>query len=148
MKWYCKRFDELTNRELYSILKARVDVFVVEQECPYEELDDLDQLAIHYFSEVNDEIAALVRILPKNTTYQDVAIGRVLVTKTFRNQGLAREIMNRAIAFVQEEWRENNIMIQAQTYLQSFYEGLGFNQISPVYEEDQIPHIDMRLRLK
>lgn len=148
MKWYCKRFDELTNRELYSILKARVDVFVVEQECPYEELDDLDQLAIHYFSEVNDEIAALVRILPKNTTYQDVAIGRVLVTKTFRNQGLAREIMNRAIAFVREEWRENNIMIQAQTYLQSFYEGLGFNQISPVYEEDQIPHIDMRLRLK
>lgn len=148
MNWHVKRFDELTISELYKLIKARVDVFVVEQECPYEELDNLDQVAIHYYAEENGKIAALVRILPKHTTYEEATIGRVLVTKEFRRQGIAWEIMQRAIAFVQEEWQEDKISLQAQTYLQSFYESLGFRQVSPVYEEDQIPHIDMRLQLK
>src|SRR5699024_8905851 len=132
MHWHSKTFEELTNDELYNILKARVDVFVVEQACPYEEVDNYDQKAIHYFAEKDGSIAALVRILPKHTTYDEVAIGRVLVTKAFRGQGLAREIMNRAIAFVAEEWNEHTIKIQAQTYLQAFYESLGFEKISAV----------------
>lgn len=148
MNWHIKKFEELTNEGLYRILKARVDVFVVEQECPYEEIDNHDQKAIHYFAEKNGSIAALVRILPKHMTYDEVAIGRVLVSKEFRGQGLAREIMKRAISFVAEEWNENTIKIQAQTYLQAFYESLGFEKISAVYEEDQIPHIDMILHIK
>lgn len=145
MNWYIKQFQELSNEELYSLLKARVDVFVVEQECPYEEIDNMDQEAVHYFAKIDGKIAALVRILPKNTTYEEVAIGRVLVPKEFRGQGLARQVMERAIAFVYEEWKETRIKLQAQTYLQSFYESLGFVQVSDVYEEDQIPHIDMLL---
>lgn len=148
MKWHMKHFSELTNEQLYKLLKARVDVFVVEQECPYEEIDNVDQLAMHYFAEHNGKIAATVRILPRNTTYEEVAIGRVLVVKEFRGKGLAREIMQGAISFVHEEWEEKEIKLQAQTYLQSFYESLGFKQVSDVYEEDQIPHIDMLLTIK
>lgn len=148
MDWHIKTFEELTNNELYGLLKARVDVFIVEQECAYQEIDNIDQKAIHYFAEVDGEIAALVRILPRNTTYEEVAIGRVLVVEKFRGTGLAKELMNRAISFVQEEWKEEEIKIQAQTYLQSFYESLGFKQVSVVYEEDEIPHIDMLLQMK
>ncbi len=148
MNWHIKTFEELTNDELYGILKARVDVFVVEQKCPYEEIDNIDQKAIHYFAESNGNIAALVRILPKNTTYEEVAIGRVLVVEEFRGTGLGRTLMERAISFVQEEWNEKEIKIQAQTYLQAFYESLGFKQVSDVYEEDRIPHIDMLLQTK
>lgn len=148
MNWHIKTFNELTNDELYGVLKARVDVFVVEQKCTYKELDNLDQKAIHYFAEVDGNIAALVRILPKNTTYDEVAIGRVLVVQEFRGIGLARTLMERAISFVQEEWQENKISIQAQRYLQEFYESLGFKQVSEVYLEDDIPHIDMLLQMK
>ncbi|HLR16073.1 MAG TPA: GNAT family N-acetyltransferase [Bacillota bacterium] len=148
MNWHMKRFSELTNEELYGLLKARVDVFVVEQECPYEDIDNLDQQAMHYFAEHDGEIAATVRILPRKTTYEEVAIGRVLVVKKFRGQGLARKIMQQAITFIHEEWKEKEIKLQAQTYLQSFYESLGFKQVSEVYEEDEIPHIDMLLTIK
>lgn len=148
MKWHMKRFSELTNEELYGLLKARVDVFVVEQECPYEEIDNLDQQAMHYFVEHHGKIAAAVRILPKNTTYKEAAIGRVFVVKEFRGQGLARKIMQQAISFIHEEWKEKDIKLQAQTYLQPFYESLGFTQVSEVYEEDRIPHIDMLLTIK
>ncbi|WP_096270918.1 GNAT family N-acetyltransferase [Paucisalibacillus globulus] len=146
MKWYCKKFDELTNHELYAILKARTDVFVVEQNCVYPELDDLDQESIHYFATLNNEIVSYVRILPKGLKYEDsAAIGRVLVVKKFRSNGYAEEIMKKAIDIIRNEWEVSSIKIQAQSYLKNFYRSLGFIQISEDYLEDGIPHIDMKI---
>ncbi|ASN07146.1 GNAT family N-acetyltransferase [Virgibacillus necropolis] len=143
MNWNVKEFQALSNDELYSIMKARVDVFVVEQECAYEEIDNYDQAAIHYFLTIDNQIAAYVRILPSNTKYEEVSIGRVLVTRDFRANGYAKLLMKKAIQFVTDEWTENTIKIQAQNYLHKFYSALGFVQISDVYLDDNIPHIDM-----
>lgn len=143
LDWNMKNFQELTNDELYSIMKARVDVFVVEQECPYEELDNYDQEASHCFLKIDGRIAAYVRILPKNTKYEEVSIGRVLVVKNFRGNGYAKLIMKKAMNYAENQWQENKIKIQAQKYLHTFYSSLGFNQVSDVYLDDNIPHIDM-----
>ncbi|MFD1851795.1 GNAT family N-acetyltransferase [Oceanobacillus bengalensis] len=143
MEWKIKKYQDLTNDELYQILKARVDVFVVEQNCTYPELDNYDQECMHYFLIIDNEIAANVRILPKQVKFDEVSIGRVLVVEKFRKNGYARQIMQRAIDFVRDEWNENKIRIQAQVYLKDFYASLGFWQISEMYMEDGIPHIDM-----
>ena len=144
MKWSLKTFQSLTNNELYTILKARIDVFVVEQECAYEEIDNYDQESMHYFLTIDNQVAAYVRILPSNTKYKEVSIGRVLVTKNHRQNGYAKLIMRKAIQFITEEWQENDIKIQAQAYLHKFYSELGFEQISEIYLDDDIPHIDMK----
>ncbi|OZU89137.1 GNAT family N-acetyltransferase [Virgibacillus indicus] len=143
MGWHIKTYKQLTKDELYALLKARVDVFVVEQECPYPELDNYDQESIHLFLKVNGEIAASVRVLPKNSKYPEVSIGRVMVVKKFRGNNFAREIMQKAMDFVVDEWKERTIKIQGQLYLKTFYTSLGFRQISKIYLEDDIPHIDM-----
>ncbi|WP_430788744.1 GNAT family N-acetyltransferase [Virgibacillus flavescens] len=143
MNWNMKNFQDLTNEELYGIMKARVDVFVIEQECPYEELDNYDQEASHFFLTIEDKIAAYVRILPSHKKYEEVSIGRVLVVKTFRGNGYAKLIMEKAMDHVENQWQENTIKIQAQKYLHTFYSSLGFIQISDVYLDDNIPHIDM-----
>lgn len=143
VKWYMATFNDLSNVDLYQILKARTDIFVVEQNCAYPELDDLDQVSTHYFLKKDDDIIAYARIIPKNMKYPVVSIGRVLVKKDYRGQGLARELMTRVLDVITQGWQENTIQIQAQTYLKSFYESLGFKQISESYLEDGIPHIDM-----
>ncbi|WP_047983168.1 GNAT family N-acetyltransferase [Ornithinibacillus californiensis] len=146
MEWHMKTFKELTNQELYALLKARTDVFVVEQACPYPELDDLDQDSVHYYLTVGGEIAANVRLLPRGLKYEEfAAIGRVLVVSKFRSFGYARMIMEKAITYIHEVWQEDKIKIQAQVYLKDFYGSLGFKQITDEYLEDGIPHIDMLL---
>lgn len=148
MNWYIKKYDELSIDELYNIIKTRVDVFIVEQQCPYPELDNYDQLSIHYFIKIDNEIAAYVRLLPKNTKYKEASIGRVLVAEKHRGKGYAKKIMNSAIQYIKNKWQEKEVQIQAQQYLHSFYSSLGFKQISDVYLEDGIPHINMILRLE
>ncbi|WP_174615689.1 GNAT family N-acetyltransferase [Virgibacillus ihumii] len=143
MKWKVKSFSELTTNELYELLKARVDVFVVEQDCPYPELDNYDQEAMHYFLKINEEIAANVRILPAGSKFENVSIGRVLVTGKFRGNGYAKQLMQKAIAYSVEQWHAPTIQIQGQEYLKKFYTELGFRQVSASYMEDGIPHIDM-----
>ncbi|SEQ76271.1 ElaA protein [Virgibacillus subterraneus] len=143
MEWSIKSFDELTNDELYGLLKLRVDIFVVEQDCPYPELDNYDQLALHFFLKINGEFAVNVRILPSNSKYVEVSIGRVSVAEKFRRQGYARQIMQNAIDYVLNEWNEKRIKVQGQEYLKDFYSGLGFEQVTESYLEDGIPHIDM-----
>ncbi|RLL42106.1 GNAT family N-acetyltransferase [Oceanobacillus piezotolerans] len=144
MQWIMKTFQELTNEELYGILKVRVDVFVVEQKCAYPEIDNYDQFSLHYFLKIDNEIAAYARILPKGTKYKEEAsIGRVLVVEKYRHKGYARELLNQIITFVREEWKEQRIKIQAQQYLKSFYASFGFHAVSVGYIEDGIPHIDM-----
>ncbi|APC47067.1 GNAT family N-acetyltransferase [Virgibacillus halodenitrificans] len=143
MEWCLKGYSDLTNEELYELMKARVDIFVVEQECAYPELDDYDQQSMHCFLKINEQIAAYVRILPANTKYKEVSIGRVLVVKEFRGKGYATQIMQKAIDYINNEWQERKIKIQAQAHLENFYNQLGFKKISEVYLDDNIPHIDM-----
>ncbi|WP_078592454.1 GNAT family N-acetyltransferase [Evansella clarkii] len=143
MDWKLKKFEDFTADELYRILKQRVDVFVVEQDCPYPELDDHDRNAYHLFKTVNDEIAAYSRLLPQGTVYEEASIGRVLVNKEFRKQGLGRELLERSMDFLQEELGENKIKLQAQEYLRDLYASFGFKPVSEVYLEDGIPHVDM-----
>ncbi len=145
MIWTLKKFHELSVSELYNILKARVDIFVVEQTCAYPEIDDYDQQAMHLCLKNNENLIAYVRILPKHTKYTEVSIGRVLVVKDYRSKGYASKIMQKAIHYITNEWLEQTIKIQAQHHLKQFYSSLGFKQVSDVYLEDDIPHIDMIL---
>ena len=143
MNWKIKRFDELTTTELYEILRVRAEVFVVEQTCVYQDLDEKDKKAYHLFCENNGEIVAYLRILDKGVSYPEISIGRVLTRETNRRTGLAREMMQKAISFVEEELSEMQIRISAQLYLKQFYESLGFLITSEVYLEDDIEHIEM-----
>lgn len=143
MKWHLKTFEQLSVLELYKLLQARVDVFVVEQECAYPELDDYDQGSLHLYLEMDGKVAANLRLLPAGTKYPEASIGRVLVTKDYRGKGYAQEMMRRAIGHMRDEWKVEKIRIQAQSYLKEFYGSFGFRQISDSYLEDGIPHIDM-----
>ncbi len=148
MNWSLKSFNDLSVDELYNILKARVDVFVVEQACAYPEIDNYDQQSSHLFLQDDEKLVAYVRILPKKTKYDEVSIGRVLVVKEYRGNGFAEEIMKKAINYIFTDWGEKTIKIQAQQYLNDFYSSLGFEQITDIYLEDDIPHIDMILKKK
>lgn len=145
MMWYLKAFDELSTKELYAILKERTNVFVVEQNCPYLEVDGKDEASYHLFKETNGDIAAYLRILPPGVSYPQSSIGRVLVKKEYRGQGLAYELMQKGIDFIHTELQQQDIKIQAQHYLHKFYGSFGFKAVSEVYLEDDIPHIDMLL---
>ncbi|WNF38210.1 GNAT family N-acetyltransferase [Bacillaceae bacterium IKA-2] len=143
MLWKLKTFEQLTNSELYNIIKERTNIFVVEQNCPYPELDDMDQAAYHLFCETESQINAYCRIIPKGHKYREVSIGRVIVTKEYRRTGIGSIVMRKAIDFVEKEMSETIIKIQAQDHLRNFYGSFGFKVISEVYLEDGIPHIDM-----
>ncbi|SDM88203.1 GNAT family N-acetyltransferase [Sediminibacillus halophilus] len=143
MDWICKSFDELDTKELYTIIQTRIDVFVVEQQCPYHELDGHDYRAVHLFCKDGKKIVAYARLLPKGTVYEQASIGRVLVHKQYRGQGLARELLQKAIFQITEQWQETTIKIQGQEYLRHFYASFGFKEISDVYLDDDIPHVDM-----
>lgn len=146
MDWTVKSFHDLTVEELYQILKLRVNTFILEQRCFYKELDDLDQRAFHLFLKNKREVIAYCRLLPSNTRYKEASIGRVIVNGAYRNQGYARRLMDLAITYIQINWAEKEIKIQAQTYLQSFYSSFGFKPVTSSYVEDGIPHIDMILK--
>ncbi|UCZ55229.1 GNAT family N-acetyltransferase [Bacillus shivajii] len=143
MAWNIKKFDDLTAAELYEILKERVNIFVVEQECPYPEIDGNDQVAYHIFNEQDGEVTAYARILPKGTTYPEAAIGRVIVKKEYRGKGLGNELMQQTMDLLVNELHETAIKLSAQDYIKHYYAAFGFKQVSDVYLEDGIPHVDM-----
>lgn len=143
MQTYIKRFDQLSTHELYQILKLRVDVFVVEQSCPYEEIDNLDYEAIHVYFKEADEIIAYLRILDKGVESEDVAIGRVISAK--RRCGIGSKLLSEGIKAAKENFKAEKIYIEAQSYARKFYENLGFKQISEEFLLDDIPHIKMEL---
>ncbi|UUV17495.1 GNAT family N-acetyltransferase [Fusobacteria bacterium ZRK30] len=138
-----KKFDELTGREVYEILRVRSEVFVVEQNCVYNDEDGKDIESIHIMIEEDDKIIAYLRIIKPGISYNDASIGRVLVTSEARNRGLARKIVCAGIDYIINNWNEDKITIGAQNYLKNFYESLGFKAVSEVYSEDGIPHLDM-----
>ncbi|HCV02005.1 GNAT family N-acetyltransferase [Pseudoalteromonas sp. SSMSWG5] len=141
-----KSYDELSKDELLAILRARVDVFVVEQNCPYPEIDDVDndELTQHVFLFREQQLAAYARCYKKNEQYS--AFGRVLVAQQFRGEGLATKLVQMAIDTCLEHWPDKAIMIGAQCYLTGFYQQFGFENVGDDYLEDGIPHQDMCLR--
>ncbi|QKS70528.1 GNAT family N-acetyltransferase [Paenalkalicoccus suaedae] len=140
-----KAFDELTPRELYSILEARVRVFVVEQECAYQEVDNKD-IHSHHVMMTNSvgELIGYTRLLPSGVAYDEPSIGRVLVDQSIRGTGLGKELMKASMKEMSDEWGVSSIRIQAQSYAKKFYEALGFIGFTDEYLEDDIPHVDMR----
>lgn len=141
--WTVKTFQELTPDELYSYLQLRVNVFIVEQSCPYPELDGYDTESLHLAYIENQELLAYARILPAGVKYNRTSIGRVIVHQKARGKGLAKQLMELSIKTIEEKWPGEEIQLQAQTYLRQFYRSFGFNEVSEEYDEDGIPHVDM-----
>ena len=146
VSWKALKFDELSNNELFDLLKLRVDVFVVEQTCPYPELDEKDRHpeTRHLLGIQNDELVACARLLPAGLSYPNVSIGRVATCKSFRGKGAGKRLMSEAIRQCELLWPHQSIEIGAQEYLKDFYESFGFVATSTMYLEDDIPHIDMK----
>lgn len=145
MELIAKRFEELTVNELYDIYKLRVSVFVVEQNCPYQEVDEADKHACHLYLKDESGILAYLRVLPAGVVHEEVSIGRVIAVK--RRCGLGTKIVRAGIAAAKERLGAQSIFVSAQTYARAFYEGVGFTQVGEGYLEDDIPHIPMRLLL-
>lgn len=141
MDFIAKHFSELTKEELFDIYKLRVAVFVVEQNCPYQEIDDADKSAYHLYLKDEDGIHAYLRVLPKGITYDDVSIGRVISLK--RRQGFATRLLQAGIQLAEKKFSAKRITIGAQVYARKLYENVGFVQSSDEYLEDGIPHIHM-----
>lgn len=138
-----KPFSDLTLSELYEILRLRSEIFVVEQNCVYNDLDGLDKEAFHLIITTGGLIVATARILPAGTRFPQVSIGRVVVHKGYRGRDLGRTVMKSALQFAVNKWSAPKIKISAQLYLKKFYEDLGFKTITEIYDEDGIPHIGM-----
>ena len=139
-----KLFRQLTTDELYNLLRVRSEVFVVEQNCVYQDLDGDDQKAIHLWLTLDDKIVALARVCPAGTHMTEISVGRVITTE--RGKGYGRQIMLHAIDAAIEHFGATLIDIEAQEYAKSFYEGVGFKQSSDTFILDGIPHIKMTWR--
>ena len=143
MNWTIKRFDELSLVELYSILQLRTEVFIVEQNCVYQDPDGKDQSAWHLMAEEDGKLVAYTRTLPPGVSYSDPAIGRVATSSSKRRSGLGRELMRLAIEACEKLFGNASITLSAQVYLKSFYESFGFIVVGEEYLEDGILHIKM-----
>lgn len=141
--WKCKPFRDLTVYELYAILRLRNEVFVVEQNCVFQDADNKDQHCYHFCGWDNDIPVAYVRLVPPGVSYTEASIGRVVTSPAYRGSGAGRTLMEKAIANCQMLFGKTNIRIGAQLYLKKFYESLGFVQVSDIYLEDNIEHIEM-----
>ena len=146
MRLYRKRFQELTTEELYGILKLRVDVFVVEQNCPYRELDDRDQDAVHVWLQDEDGILAYLRVMDRGIENESVSIGRVVAAK--RRCGLGSRVLAEGIRAAKEVFLADSIYLEAQVYAKDLYEKQGFRQISEEFLLDGIPHVRMLLDIR
>ncbi|TLP80712.1 GNAT family N-acetyltransferase [Maribacter sp. ACAM166] len=138
-----KKFSELSIEELYSLLQLRSDIFVVEQDCVYQDLDGKDSKALHILGMMNGKVVAYTRIFKPGDYFKESSIGRVAVHKEHRKIGYGKEIMDASIKAVEEIFHKNKIKLSAQTYLTKFYNELGFKSIGEGYLEDGIPHIQM-----
>ena len=147
LNWTCKKFDELTAAELYAIIRLRNEVFVVEQNCVYQDADGKDQQCFHLMGrEDSEELVAYCRIMPPGALYPECSIGRVVSSPKYRKTGAGRELMKLAINKTLTQFNTTVIKIGAQLYLKDFYISLGFIQCSEQYLEDGIPHIAMQLK--
>lgn len=143
--WTYKKFEELSPVELYAIMRLRIEVFVVEQNCPFQDADNKDQKAVHLMGWYNDELVAYTRLFNKGMSYQEASIGRVVTSHIARGSGIGKQLMQKSISLLYTLYGVQPIRIGAQFYLKKFYESLGFQQTSEIYLEDNIEHIEMLL---
>jgi len=142
--WHLKTFEELTNQELYGILQLRTEVFVVEQTCIFQDMDGKDEKNCqHIFCEMDGKIIACARFFPPGLMYQEAALGRICTSPAHRGTGLGKELMHRSLAEMERFFPGQPIRIGAQTYLNEFYKAFGFVNVSEVYMEDGIEHVEM-----
>lgn len=146
LNWRLKAFVELSNYELYEVLKLRSKVFVVEQNCVFLDMDDKDTKCLHLMGFADSALVAYSRLVPAGVSYKEMSIGRVVTDPDYRAKGMGKELMELSVEKAIESYGEGPIRIGAQLYLKSFYERFGFNINSTEYIEDGIPHIEM-LRL-
>ncbi|RXJ96193.1 GNAT family N-acetyltransferase [Malaciobacter molluscorum] len=142
MEILIKKFNELSNIELYEILRLRIEVFVVEQNCIYNDIDGIDIDSYHLLIKDNSKIVAYLRVYQKSQS--EVSFGRVLVSNSNRRKGYAKKIIEEVLVFIEKTYKNKTIVIEAQTYLQNFYEYFGFVIFSEEFLEDGIPHIMMK----
>ncbi|MFT5250073.1 MAG: ElaA protein [bacterium] len=145
MKISIKTFNELSTTELYEILQLRSEVFVVEQDCAYQDIDGKDQKALHVLGILEDKIIAYTRCFKQGDYFKEASIGRVVVKETQRKFKRGNKLMNSSIEAIENYYHTNTIKISAQCYLNKFYTNLGFKPIGEEYLEDGIPHIEMIL---
>lgn len=147
MKWVIKSFQELSLEELYTALAFRTEIFVVEQECAYQEVDNKDFSAFHVFAYEERNLVAYARILPKGLVFQEVSIGRVCVKASHRRKKLGQKLVTNCILYSKEVLGEKKIRIAAQAHLSQFYASFGFVPAGDSYVEDNIPHQEMLLEI-
>lgn len=143
MRIKVKTFEALELQELYDLLQLRSEIFVVEQNCVYQDIDGKDQKALHVMGFENDKLVAYTRIFPPGVYFDEAAIGRVLVRESARKSHFGHAIMAASLKTIEDEFKTRQIKLSAQTYLTKFYEGHGFRQTGEGYLEDGIPHIAM-----
>jgi len=140
-----KAFQELSNQELYDMMKLRFDVFVLEQKCLYPEFDDIDAKATHLLIKVDEELAASARLYRKSPRL--ASFGRVVVDEVFRGKTFGRKLVKASVEYIRTNWEVNEILIGAQTQLNEFYSSFGFEDVGKEYDDAGIMHIDMSLKL-
>jgi len=143
MNWIIKKFADLTPHELYAIIQLRNEVFVVEQNCVYQDADNKDQQSWHVMGWHDNLLAAYTRILPPGIMYNLPSIGRVVTSPAIRKKGIGKQLMEKSIETVENLFGNTSIQIGAQLYLEKFYEALGFRKSGEMYLEDGIEHIEM-----
>ena len=138
-----KKFNELSTHELYAVLQLRAEVFMVEQDCVYQDLDNKDLDAYHMLGVLDTKIVAYARIFKPGDYFLESSIGRIVVKKEFRKFQFGYQLVVNSIQFIENNLQQNKILISAQSYLSKFYNSLGFTQVGEEYLEDGIPHIKM-----
>jgi ElaA protein len=144
LEWKTKRFETLSSLELYELLKLRSEVFVVEQNCVYLDIDGKDEKALHLLGTFEGKIVAYARLFKPNDYFAEASIGRVVTHPDFRDRKIGHILMRVAVESIRIYFGESKITISAQLYLKKFYESHGFIQTSEMYLEDDIPHIEMK----
>ncbi|HRF19791.1 MAG TPA: GNAT family N-acetyltransferase [Chitinophagaceae bacterium] len=143
MEWILKKFEELTPHELYTIMQLRNEVFVVEQNCVYQDADNKDRYSFHLMGWKEDKLIAYTRLIPAGTAYAEPSIGRVVTSPSARGTGAGRELMEYSIDTIYKLFGKQPIRIGAQLYLKKFYSSIGFEPTGDIYLEDGIEHIEM-----
>lgn len=149
LQWQCASFDELSNLQLHAILQARSAVFVIEQNCVYQDVDGKDPISHHLTAWTPEgEVAAYLRIVPAGISFDEASLGRVISTQDWRGSGVGKALIANGIKALHARYPGAPIRIGAQAYLEKFYGSFGFETVSDIYLEDDIPHIEMLLVAK
>lgn len=151
LEWEWCHFNDLTIDQLYSVLAARQAVFIVEQDCPYQDADGIDVVSYHLLGWGNDDqgqrvLAAYARIIPPGIKMPELAIGRVITTQAFRGKGCGKELLKQAVDRAEKTFPDTRMYLSAQAHLQHYYQHCGFDASGDIYDEDGIPHIAMYRR--